>query len=305
MDNTFNTQNALASFQCMACAKDFSNPTGLMKHIVQTPCIKRYLPMLKQSNNDALVQATQLATNIQQDSETDQFPMMEDAMDASAVDSLGSDAAGDEMSFASDNGPWDCVPPRKPSTIHQQIEVALLCILRDIGAPLGTFQRIMRWAANACSKGYTFIPDREHYDTQLKHLESVHKLSNLRPFHTTTFLEGHQQPVQTISFDFKAHLKSLLEDPVLNQIQNLVVNPQDPFLPFSTENQCRSEILTGSWYQTACSTMITNPSKQFCCPIVIATDKTTISEKADYSSHPVFFTLAIFNKMVSKLQQTL
>jgi len=37
--------------------------------------------------------------------------------------------------------------------------------------------------------------------------------------------------------------------------------------------------------------MISDPNKQFVCPIVIATNKTTISDRAEYSSHPVFFTL--------------
>jgi len=285
MSKNFKAQNAQGKFDCQGCPKSFPTQAGLMKHITQSSCLARYGPMLQQSMIDShfpIGSNQQVCQPVHQGE--DPFPPMED-------EQVGSES---ENSSVPD---WQHFKPaRKPFNDHQQIEIALLCILRDIGAPLDSFQRIMDWASHAQSKGYTFVPDRSKYDTQVGFLESVFGLTSLCPRQNTIFLEGHQNAVQVIHFDFEAHLTSLLDDPVLNQNQNLVVNPENPFHPYPLEKSNRSEILTGSWYGHACSTMITDPDKQFCCPIVISTDKTSISERAEYSSHPVFFTLAIFNR---------
>ena len=57
-----------------------------------------------------------------------------------------------------------------------------------------------------------------------------------------------------------------------------------------------NEILSGSWYRHAYQTLITNPNKQFLIPIILYIDKTVVSEKSQFSSHPVMFTIAIFDR---------
>ena len=211
----------------------------------------------------------------------------------------------EEMAFNNDNhqdaepmdvhDPIEHHPEQPPFDTGIQVETALLCILKDVGAPLETFHRVMEWAARAVEANYHFMPKRTKYHDQIKHLERVLGMQDLRPMQNPIFLEGHEQPQGTVSFNFVAHLKSLLSDPELNKMENLVVNPHDRFAPFQANNSPISEVLTGSWCKHAVETMVTNPQMQFCCPLILTTDKTNISEQADCNSHPVFFTLAIFN----------
>ena len=51
-------------------------------------------------------------------------------------------------------------------------------------------------------------------------------------------------------------------------------------------------------YHKAVQNLVTDPNAQFVCPLVLCTDKTVISETAEYSCHPVYFTLAIFKRSV-------
>ena len=163
------------------------------------------------------------------------------------------------MDAAEDGDTWGGVEDHQeqpiPTNAAMRIEVALLNILKDIGAPLGSFKRIMAWAANARAAGYPFIPDRQDYQPQVKYLEQLLKLSDLRPMKSLVVLEGHQQPALTVSFDFKAHLMSLLNDPTLNATENLVVNQDHPFLPYDPPDKRLGEILTGSWYRHAVTSM--------------------------------------------------
>ena len=202
-----------------------------------------------------------------------------------------------------DSTVMDHTPKRTPHNRDMQIETDLLLIVREIGATLESFQRIMEWARAAHLRGYEFNPTRKTYQTQMKHLEDTMDFHALRPRVEPMVLEGYHSPILSVSFDFKPHLDSLLHDETLNQLTNLVVNPRDRFLPFFPEDRRLSEVLTGSWYQGALQSMITDPNQQFLCPLLLSTDKTHISREADYYSHPVFFTLAIFNRATRNLSE--
>ena len=244
-------QNALGSFPCRGCPSVFKSGGGLLRHIRQTDCNKQYESHLKQTLDHQYAHQDAAAA----------------AADDSSLDS-GFGVGHDDGSL--DEGWLDNVEEHHrqpvPSNKDLRIEVALLNIMKDIGAPLVAFKRIMTWAANARAQGYHFTPSRQDYTTQVKFLSDLVNMEDLRPTENVVVLEGHQQPAITISFDFKAHLKSLLNDPILNATVNLVVNPANPFHPYSSPDKRLGEILTGSWYRHAVKTMVLDRDKQFCCP---------------------------------------
>lgn len=58
------------------------------------------------------------------------------------------------------------------------------------------------------------------------------------------------------------------------------------------------EVNSGQWYNVAYQNLITDPEKGFLCPIILANDKTTISEMGDLHVDAIFMTTSIFNTKV-------
>ena len=69
--------------------------------------------------------------------------------------------------------------------------------------------------------------------------------------------------LDVVVFDFPTMLASLFSCPVLNKLENLVVNPTDRFAKFDAPKNKLGEINSGLWYDTAYSTLITDPNKDF------------------------------------------
>ena len=274
-----------ALFQCKGCFKSFATGAKLMRHIGQTQCSHLFPAKLVQQLSSSR-QASQAEDDIPSEEEFDTPGWLNDE------DSHASDANAPAALEVTRNH----VAPIVPFNHSLQIETSLLDILKDSGAPLWAFQRIMEWASNAHRSGYHFSPERGSYHSQIQYLEDTMKMWGLRPKSTLLMLEGHDNPAQCVHFDFKAHFESLINDPTINHPDNLVVNSTDPFLPYYPPDERLGEILTGSWYHHAVATMVGDQHKEFCCPIVISTDKTHISAESEYNSHPVFFTLAVFNR---------
>ena len=168
------------------------------------------------------------------------FNPMEDADDAHEDDDESQESSASSATASSvhlpvfNNNTNPVVPHtdfQRPYTTEMQIETSLLKILKDTAAPLGSYQRIMQWAKNASNANYHFAPNQTSYQAQLKTLETTLNMQDLRPRHTLCHLEGHIDPVTVVHFDFVAHLKALLADPLLNNIDNLVVNPNNRFMP--------------------------------------------------------------------------
>ena len=98
-----------------------------------------------------------------------------------------------------------------------------------------------------------------------------------------------------ITFDFTAQLLSLFQDSgELNQMENLVVNPTDPFRKYDSPDGYLGEVNTGDHYQIAYAEMITNPDTNFLCPIIMYMDETTVSLQSQITCHPVMFTTTVF-----------
>jgi hypothetical protein len=187
-------------------------------------------------------------------------------------------------------------------TTAQKYEAQLLKIIHTTGAPNGAFQSIMSWARSAMSEGYDFQPSPLAYDRQIHHLEKLVGMQSCRPTRVPVNLfrpDKEEDILDVVVFDFPTMLASLFNCPRLNKLENLVVNPNDRFAKYKAPNSKLGEVNSGKWYDTAYSTLVTDPDKDLLCPIIYAMDKTVISEMAGLSVFVILFTSSLFNREVS------
>ena len=183
----------------------------------------------------------------------------------------------------------------------RRVEISLLKILNDVGAPLYAVSSVIGWAENAHQSGYQFNPRTKHFDTMMKELQEWTQLGDLRPKQEIVTLakDGFQVPV--VCFDFPAVICSLFNDPEVNQLKNLVINPDDPFGKYISPDGKLSDVNSGKIYELAydhcCKT-----DKDFLALVILYMDKTVVSQtKEGLSALPVMVTLATFNCEVSIL----
>lgn len=85
-----------------------------------------------------------------------------------------------------------------------------------------------------------------------------------------------------------------------SKLSNLVINEQDPFLPYEGPPLQRDEILDGTWYRDTVRRYQArpdfNPHKHFILPLVGYADKTGTDAYQRYALEPFIFTLAIFRR---------
>ena len=94
---------------------------------------------------------------------------------------------------------------------------------------------------------------------------------------------------------------SLFDNQELNQVANLVVNAKDIFSKYEPEDNRYGEINSGTWYTNAYHNCIKDPDKDFLCPIVLASDKTTLSEMGDLHVDAIFMTTSVFDFKASTI----
>jgi hypothetical protein len=80
----------------------------------------------------------------------------------------------------------------------------------------------------------------------------------------------------------------------------LVVNKQNRFAKYEPVDSCYGEVNSRLWYQNAYSKCLKDPNKEFLCPIILASDKTTLSDIGDLYVDAIFMTTSIFNNEVSQ-----
>lgn len=104
-----------------------------------------------------------------------------------------------------------------------------------------------------------------------------------------------------ISFCVRRNTLDLLQDRgIVGKIENLVVNKDDPFLPYS--ERC-DEILGGSWYRDTIVRLKGteegfNEKFEFLLPYIFYVDKTGTCDNQRYPLEPFIFSLAIFRRKI-------
>jgi hypothetical protein len=99
-----------------------------------------------------------------------------------------------------------------------------------------------------------------------------------------------------VVFDFVSQLYSLLSDPFLNQLENLVFTPGDPFGKYQSPGGILGEMMSGEWYHNAWEHMTRVTNKTFLIPIILYIDKTVLSQSNKLSVYPVSMSLGIFTE---------
>ena len=92
---------------------------------------------------------------------------------------------------------------------------------------------------------------------------------------------------------------SLLQEELpFADLSNLVVNPDDPFLPYNHDSTKVDELLEGKWYADTTKEIIIDPTKEFNCPITLYMDKTGTDMYQRYPSEPITMSLGIFRRHI-------
>ena len=188
-------------------------------------------------------------------------------------------------------------------TKNQATEIYLLKLCTEMEAPLYAFEEIMKWARQAYHDGYDFVPQQSTYHSQIDQLEVWMGMQNQRPEEVCVTLPGKEcnDIIKVTRFDFKTQMRSLLDDPVLNRDENLVINENDRFQRYIPPDGRLGECLSGSWYNHAWDEMEKDGHSNFMIPIILYIDKTELSTSGKLSIHPVQMSLGIFTEKVRKL----
>ena len=177
-------------------------------------------------------------------------------------------------------------------------EVKLLKFLNDFSAPLYAYSSIMKWAHDANILKYNFQTNNKTYHQVIEKLEKVLSMQAFRPTTIKILLKGDNMEMDVVVFDVPTLLASLFNDTQLNQCENLVINPKDRFGKFVLWDNRLGEVNSGQWCETSYKNMVTDPDNNFLCPIILASDKTTLSDMGDLHVNVIFMTTSIFNTQV-------
>ena len=136
----------------------------------------------------------------------------------------------------------------------QRVEIFLLKLCTEMEAPLYAFEEIMKWARDKLWMG----------------------MENQRPEEVEVSLPGvhGEDTIKVTRFDFTTQLRSLLDDPVLNRDENLVINTEDRFQKYISPDGRLSECLSGSWYNHAWDEMVNDGICDFMIPTPLSSTQT-------------------------------
>ena len=186
---------------------------------------------------------------------------------------------------------------------NTKTETDLLHLLLELGAPLYGFQKIMKWAKAAHINQYNFMPQHETYQGQIANLYHALQSHAYQPYEQLVHLpskDGSSDVSSVIVFDFVAQLFSLLSDPCVNTIENLVFHPNDPFGKYVPPDGRLGEMMSGEWYANAWDHMEASGTKDFLIPIILYIDKTVLSQSNKLSVYPVTMSLGIFTEQARR-----
>ena len=122
----------------------------------------------------------------------------------------------------------------------------------------------------------------------------------------------HRDVASVIHWSPRNQLGALLtNNPFMSDLDNLVVNKEDPFGKFEPKPGDKlGDILTGSWYPHAYAEMvqrhlsrtdIQDKKRPFLCPVILGCDATGTDAYQRLKMEPIMMTLAIFNRSVRNL----
>jgi len=178
-------------------------------------------------------------------------------------------------------------------------EIKLLKNLNKLGAPLYAYSSIMKWAYEANVEEFNFNTQSKTYHQVVDKLEKMLNMKAVQPNTLTVPLIDSTLKMDVVVFDVPTLLATLFNDSKLNQYKNLVVNKQDRFSKYIPEDNWIGEVNSGQWYNTAYNNLIKDKDVDFLCPLILASNKTTLSNMGDLHVDAIFMSTSIFNCQVS------
>jgi hypothetical protein len=290
-------------FPCPGCGLPFTEGRSFSQHLVWNPACKgpsgsRPIPQVGASPSevDTNIDADVVRTSDCVNDDTDAYP------DNLSIDeSLNADDGPEEMTV--DSHLQNVVSFPVAFTNAALHEVELLKILHKIGAPNQAFESLMGWARDAAGNDYHFQPSPQRYESQIHNLTDLVGMTACRPTISQVSLEPDDLVLDVVVFPFATMLASLLNCPMLNKLENLVVNSANRYGRYRSPGGILNEVNSAQWYQDTYDKVIDDPDKEFLCPIIFAMDKTVISEISHLSVHVILFTTTIFNREVRMIQK--
>jgi hypothetical protein len=114
-------------------------------------------------------------------------------------------------------------------------------------------------------------------------------------------LLDNNESVHVLRFDVRRQINDLLAAEIFHDMNNLVVDPLDPFGMYKPPDGRIGELYSGDWYRRTYKDLITDPSKEMLIGVKLYCDKTgTDSMMMRHGLEPVMFTLTIIKQSVQQ-----
>ncbi len=181
-------------------------------------------------------------------------------------------------------------------TTEELLSIRLLSLMRDIGAPLKTYGKIVSLFKDAITDRVVLTTTFRHRHTAIKHFSKRFGMKGLYPTILTqpSPINNRYYPVPV--HNAQAMIESLLYSSLAQDESNLLFpNPDDPLDPPPDEVTMIADIDTGKSYRHAYKKLCHQPNHVL-CGIIVYIDKLATDRHGYLSLEPVCFTLSIFNQ---------
>jgi hypothetical protein len=182
-------------------------------------------------------------------------------------------------------------------TAAQFTKTKLLKILNDAAAPHFLYHDILSWASEAKRNLSSFCLQRLDRSAEVKYLEKWLHLEPCRPELVKLVLPGPaMEAIQVTRSNFTNQLHALLSDPALvGNLDNLDVNPADPFAKYAPPSGQLLTVNSGAIYNLAYKNCC-KKAHDFLVGIIFACDETKLQKGSKAGSWPLMFTVSILNQ---------
>jgi hypothetical protein len=161
-------------------------------------------------------------------------------------------------------------------SIQEKVQVDLLRTLKQLKAPLKTFQEVLNWSERAKCAGYRFTEGKPTRKSLLSKLQAMTHLKELQPQTKKLQLPHSKQTVDIVYFNAKAVMASLLSCPQLNKDENYLFNGDSPLTPPNPRPNYVGDLNTGVNYIQTYDRLVKNPEQDVLLPCILSMDKTHI-----------------------------
>ena len=184
------------------------------------------------------------------------------------------------------------------NTVYHQTK--LLQILDNANTPHYLYSQVLEWVIKAQNQKIDFNEMKKTRKGNIHQIERMLPwLKSTKPKTVTTQIDTDvgKEPIEVTVFDFKTQLLSLLQDETLfGNINNLDIDPDNPFGPYKSPDNVLSAVNSWKHYARAYSNMINDPENEFLVPIIFSSDETKVSNQGKSYSWPIMFTTSILNQ---------